>query len=83
MAAGAVGEGEQALQLLLRKLTKRHGMHALRSMRRILKVLDESGDGELDRSELTLGFRNLGLDLKTQTVEALFKLLDEVRDEDG
>mmetsp|Transcript_3934 Transcript_3934/g.8196 ORF Transcript_3934/g.8196 Transcript_3934/m.8196 type:complete len:827 (-) Transcript_3934:114-2594(-) len=77
MAANAMGDGEAALMFVKRKLTKRHGMHALRSMRRILRVLDESGDGELDRSELTLGFRNLGLDLKHQVVEALFKLLDE------
>lgn len=38
----------------------------VRSMRRILTVLDESGDGELDRIELTHGFRNLGIELSPQ-----------------
>ena len=51
-------------------------MHAIRTVRRSLKVIDDSGDGVIDRVELQYGFRNVGIYLEPQIIEGFFLGLD-------
>ena len=47
------------------------------------QVLDDSGDGELDREELLTGFRNLGVVIPKQVLEQLFLMPPDGLDADG
>jgi hypothetical protein len=51
-------------------------MFAVRNARRLLQLMDDSGDGELNRKEMGLGFRGLGVTLASDQLDALFLLLD-------
>lgn len=65
-----------ALHELRQRLFARHGMFAVRNARRLLQLMDDSGDGELNRREIALGFKGLGVTLAAAQLEALFLLLD-------
>jgi hypothetical protein len=81
-AAGKVGSNalvedtKKAQKYLRKKLFERHGMYAVRDCRQILQVMDDSGDGEVNREELKHGFRGLGITLKGDVIEALFESMD-------
>ena len=57
---------------MLFQLFKRHHTYAARDTRRCLQLIDDSGDGEVSPTELTVGFRRLGLVLKPDLVNPLF-----------
>lgn len=69
-------EGKQAQKYLRKKLFERHGMYAVRDCRQILQVMDDSGDGEVNREELKHGFRGLGITLNAKMMEPLFQSMD-------
>ena len=70
------GKGQRAIELMRRKLFDRHGLYAVRDCRRSLKIIDDSGDGEVSPQELKQGFRTLGLALHPRLVAALFQMMD-------
>jgi len=73
----ALTPSQSASILELRKrLFARHGMYAVRNTRQLLTLMDDNGDGQMNRREITLGFEGLGISLEGPQIEALFVVLD-------
>ena len=75
-ASATSGAGDQAIELMRKRLFGRHGLYAVRDCRRTLAIIDDSGDGEISPHELKQGFRTLGLALHPRLVSALFQKMD-------
>mmetsp|Transcript_15904 Transcript_15904/g.20635 ORF Transcript_15904/g.20635 Transcript_15904/m.20635 type:complete len:1035 (+) Transcript_15904:85-3189(+) len=71
-----IENGRIAIEYLRNRLFQRHGMYAVRDCRQIFQVMDDTGDGEINRDELKHGFRGLGISLKTDSIEPLFLSMD-------
>lgn len=61
---------------LRKRLFARHGLYAVRNTRQLLTLMDDNGDGQMNRREITLGFEGLGVSLEEPQLEALFVVLD-------
>lgn len=66
----------KAVELFREKIIARGGANGIRSMGRMLRILDDNGDGRLQREELEIGLRDFGLDFTADEFTELFRYLD-------
>lgn len=61
------------------KIIERGGMLGIRTIGRMFRIMDDSGDHKLSRSELTTGLHDYGLRFTPDEFEALWRFLDRDR----
>ena len=66
----------KAVELFREKIIARGGANGIRSMGRMLRILDDNGDGKLQREELRVGLKDFGLDFTADEFQELFRYLD-------
>lgn len=83
VASSALGGAEKcaAVERVKAKCIERGGHNGIHAMARVLKIMDDNGDGKLDRSELSWGLKDYGIVLKPNELEAVFQYFD--RDHNG
>ena len=57
-------------------IVKRGGENGIHTLRRVMTVMDSSGDGSLQKQELQNGLRDYGIKLTAGELDAVFKLFD-------
>ena len=80
MAARALGSGDVVGQLKER-IIARGGCNGIKSLGRLLRIMDNNGDKRLSREELTYGLRDYGISMTKTEIEQLFLYFD--RDHNG
>ena len=63
------------------QLTKRGGMNGIRSLARVFRIMDDSGNGRITHEEFLYGMHDMGVELAKQDVGHVVELFD--RDKDG
>jgi len=63
-----------------RKIAERGGLNGIRTLGRILRTMDDSGNRKLDREELTWGLRDYGLALSDRDLNTVFDAFDRNKD---
>lgn len=63
------------------KVASRGGLNGIRTLGRIMRSIDDNGNGRLDKYELAWGLRDYGLDVTDKDVDVLVKAFD--RNGDG
>lgn len=55
-------------------------MNGIRSLARVLRILDDSGNKKIDRDELKYGMRDFGLDLSERDLDTIMDCFDRNKD---
>eukprot|EP01033_Poteriospumella_lacustris_P003086 gene3086-2262_t len=63
------------------KIVERGGSNGIRSITKLLSIMDDNGDKRLNRDELRFGLRDYGIDLSPTELEQVFLYFD--RDNNG
>lgn len=72
-------QGSNAVERIKSAVLQRGGMNGIISLTRILRNMDTSRDGALDRRELTDGFAALDVKLNSKDVQDIFAFFDKDR----
>lgn len=70
-----------AVERVRAKIAERGGMNGIRTLGRILRTMDDSGNGKLDRYELTWGLKDYGVAVTEKDMDVIMKAFD--RNGDG
>ena len=83
-ASGVAAEARSrpdVLERIRQRLLDRGGANGIRSVARILRIMDDDGNGRLSKAEMRYGLKDMGIHLKDRDVDAVFAFFD--RDGDG
>ena len=80
LAAAAIGPGD-IINRIRQKIVERGGSNGIRSLGKLLAIMDNSGDKRLSRDELMYGLRDYGISLTPTELEQVFFAFD--RDRNG
>jgi Ca2+-binding EF-hand superfamily protein len=80
VAAAAIG-ARDIVEKLRAKIVERGGANGIRSLSKILSIMDDSGDHRLSRDELMYGLRDYGINLTPSELQQVFVAFD--RDRNG
>ena len=69
------------LEVIRGKVVERGGSNGIRSLSRLLAIMDDNGDKRLSKEELMYGLRDYGISLSSGELDAVFGELD--RDHNG
>eukprot|EP01060_Flectonema_neradi_P038554 TRINITY_DN8132_c0_g1_i1.p1 TRINITY_DN8132_c0_g1~~TRINITY_DN8132_c0_g1_i1.p1 ORF type:complete len:551 (+),score=104.17 TRINITY_DN8132_c0_g1_i1:136-1788(+) len=69
--------GDPILDKVRSKIIKRAGKRGFRGLTRILKIMDDNGNRQLDKPELKSGFETYGLALSSRELDVIFAYFDE------
>ena len=70
-----------ALGRVRQKIAERGGLNGIRSISRVMRIMDNNGNKQLDREELKYGFRDFGVKLTERDLDTVLNALD--RNGDG
>lgn len=70
-----------AMERVRAKIAERGGLNGIRSLGRIMRIMDDNGNGKLNRDELKYGLRDFGVDLSDKDLDTVIKTFD--RNGDG
>jgi hypothetical protein len=73
--------GRDIVEKIKAAILRRAGSGGIQAVSRVLRLMDDSGDKRLSRSELKYGLRDFGIDLSQQQTDRLMAYFD--RDHDG
>lgn len=73
-------ETRSAVEKVRNKIRERGGMNGIRTLGRILRTMDDSGNRKLDREELKWGMRDYGVDLSERELDTVLKAFDRSGD---
>ena len=73
-------ENRKMLEHIRAQLAKRGGANGVRSLQRIFKILDSSGDGELNQEEFLIGLKEMGIHIDKADVRIVVDLFDRNKD---
>jgi len=73
-------ENRKMLEHIRAQLAKRGGANGVRSLQRIFKILDSSGDGELNQEEFLIGLKEMGVHIDKADVRIVVDLFDRNKD---
>lgn len=74
-------ESRSAVERVRRKIAERGGLNGIRTLGRIMRTMDDSGDRRLDREELKWGLKDYGVDLSERELNTVISAFD--RNGDG
>jgi len=74
-------ENRGMVEKIREQLTKRGGMNGIRSLARVFRIMDDSGNGRITHEEFLYGMHDMGVELAKQDVGHVVELFD--RDKDG
>lgn len=74
-------EVRSALGRVRQKIAERGGLNGIRSLARVMRIMDDNGNNQLDREELKYGFRDFGVKLTERDLDTVLNALD--RNGDG
>lgn len=74
-------ENRCMIEKIRQQLTERGGMNGIRSLGRVFKIMDDSGNGRVTHEEFLYGMHDMGVKLAKQDVHIVVDLFD--RDKDG
>lgn len=74
-------DSRSAVERMRAKIASRGGLNGIRTLGRIMRTMDDNGNGKLDKYELEWGLRDYGMDLSGKDLERIMKAFD--RDGDG
>lgn len=80
LAARALDVGD-IVEKVRRKIVERGGSNGIRSISKLLSIMDDNGDKRLSKEELRYGLRDYGVDLTPTEMEQVFLFFD--RDGNG
>ncbi|KAJ1433327.1 hypothetical protein B484DRAFT_360090, partial [Ochromonadaceae sp. CCMP2298] len=80
VAAKALETGD-IIDKVRKMIVKRGGSNGIRSVSKLLSIMDDNGDKRLSKDELKFGLRDYGIDLSAQELEQVFLYFD--RDGNG
>ena len=80
IAASAIGS-DTIIEKIKQKIVERGGANGIRSLARLLAIMDDSGDKKLSRDELMYGLRDYGINVSPAEMDQVFKAFD--RDGNG
>jgi hypothetical protein len=80
IAAKALNTGD-IVDKVRRKIVERGGSNGIRSITRLLSIMDDNGDKRLNKDELLYGLRDYGINLTPTELEQVFMYFD--RDGNG
>eukprot|EP00753_Platysulcus_tardus_P007636 PLAT15325.1.p2 GENE.PLAT15325.1~~PLAT15325.1.p2 ORF type:complete len:357 (+),score=205.89 PLAT15325.1:145-1215(+) len=69
-------EGRSVVERVRALILERGGKNGIRTLGRILRTMDDSGDHALDKEELRTGLADYGLRLTPKELDKVFKLFD-------
>ena len=72
---------DDVMQKVREKIIERGGSGGIRSLQRLLAIMDDNGDKRLSKDELKYGLRDYGIELSTSELDAVFMYFD--RDGNG
>eukprot|EP01041_Mallomonas_annulata_P005047 gene5047-10112_t len=78
MAAIALDVGN-IIPLVRERIVSRGGTHGIRSLGRLMKIMDDNGDKRLSKDELRYGLRDYGIDVSPLQLEQLMLYFDRDR----
>ena len=78
---GAGGGADDIVERIKAAIVRRAGSDGINAVSRVLKIMDDSGDKRLSRSELKYGLRDFGIDLSVAQVDRVMRFFD--RNGDG
>jgi len=73
-------ENRKMLEHIRAQLAKRGGANGVRSLQRIFKILDTSGDGDLNQEEFLIGLKEMGIVIDKANVRIVVDLFDRNKD---
>lgn len=73
-------ETRSAVQRVRNRIRERGGLNGIRTLGRIMRTMDDTGDGSLDREELKYGLKDYGLDLDSRDLETVLNAFDRNKD---
>ena len=73
--------GRDIVEKIKQAILKRSGSDGIQAVSRVLRLMDDSGDKRLSRSELKYGLRDFGIDLSQSQTDRIMAYFD--RDHDG
>lgn len=62
------------------KIASRGGLNGIRTLGRIMRTMDDNGNGKLDRYEMAWGLRDYGVEVSEKDLDVLFKAFDRNKD---
>jgi hypothetical protein len=71
----------KVVEVFRKRITDRGGMLGIRAIGRMFRIMDDSGDHKLSKTELKFGLQDFGLTFSVDELEALWRFLD--RDSSG
>ena len=74
-------ENRKMLADIRGQITRRGGMNGIRSLGRIFKIMDDTGNGKISHEEFLYGLHDMGVDIPKSEVAIALDLFD--RDKDG
>ena len=80
VAAKAMDVGD-VIQKVRQKIIERGGSNGIRSITKLMTIMDDNGDKKLSKDELKYGLRDYGIDLNPTELEQVFYYFD--RDHNG
>lgn len=72
-------KSRSAVERVRAKIASRGGLNGIRTLGRILRTMDDNGNGQLDRYELTWGLKDYGLELTEGDIDIIMKAFDRDR----
>lgn len=70
-----------AMDRVRHRIAERGGLNGIRSLGRIMRIMDDNGNGKLNRDELKYGLRDFGVDLSDKDLDTVIRTFD--RNGDG
>jgi Ca2+-binding EF-hand superfamily protein len=74
-------ETRSAVERVRQKIAERGGLNGIRTLGRIMRTMDDSGDRRLDREELKWGLKDYGVDMSDRDLDTVLGAFD--RNGDG
>lgn len=74
-------EARSAMDRIRQKIGERGGLNGIRSLARVMRIMDDNGNKQLDRDEMKFGFRDFGVKLTERDLDTVLNVLD--RNGDG
>lgn len=73
-------ETRSAVERVRAKIAERGGLNGIRTLGRIMRTMDDSGDRKLDREELKWGLRDYGVNLSDRELDTVLNAFDRNKD---
>ena len=72
--------GRDIVEKIKQAILKRSGSDGIQAVSRVLRLMDDSGDKRLSRSELKYGLRDFGIDLSQSQTDRIMAYFDRGHD---